>query len=339
MVKETECPMDEQAGAGEQINDSVQAGENSQPCAGERLIPDTSVSMAGFDLENPIMPASGVFGYGMEYADLYDINMLGAIVTKSVTAEPRYGNELPRIAECDSGMLNSIGLQNPGIDSVVSEELPELRKVYKGPIIVNISGFSVNEYAEVAKRIDELDYVTAIEANISCPNVSEGGSAFGADPAKAAEITAAVKKATSKPVFMKLTPNVTDIRVVAKACEDAGADGISMINNFKAMRIDVRTRRTITHEKYAGLSGPAIKPIALRMVNEVYHAVDIPIIGIGGISDVDDVIEMIMAGASAVQIGSANLADPWACQRIIEQLRHRMLELDIFSYDEIRGIV
>ena len=306
---------------------------------GENLVPDTSVVLAGIELRNPVMPASGTFGYGLEYQDLYDLNLLGAVVTKSVTLEPRYGNPLPRIAECDSGMMNSIGLQNPGIDHAVREEFPALRSVYQGPVIANISGFSTEEYQTLAARIEEVDWIRGIEVNISCPNVHEGGATFGQDPVLSREITRAVKSVTSKPVFMKLTPNVTDITEIAAACEEGGADGISLINNFKAMRIDIRTGKTITAEKYAGLSGPAIRPIAQRMVNEVFHTVSIPVIGIGGIRSADDVIEMIMAGATAVQMGSANLRDPWACKKAIKALPHRMHELGIGNLDEIRGIV
>ena len=300
---------------------------------------DTSTELAGVRLQNPVMPASGTFGYGQEFKEVFDLSMLGALVTKSVTKEPRYGNPLPRIAECTSGMMNSIGLQNPGIDHVIREELPLLRSFYHGPIVANISGFSVEEYRELAERMDAEDQVEILEINISCPNVRHGGSAFGADPKQSEQITRAVRDVVSKPIFLKLTPNVTDITEIARACEAGGADGISLINNFKALRIDLRTRRPITAMKYAGLSGPAIRPIAQRMVNEVYHACNLPIIGIGGISSPDDVLEMIMAGASAVQIGSASLADPWAIPKIIEALPGRMEELGIHSIDEIRGIV
>ncbi len=300
---------------------------------------NTAVQLAGVELKNPVMPASGTFGYGQEYKGVFDLNKLGALVTKSITLNPRYGNELPRIAECTSGMLNSIGLQNPGLEHFCGEDLPALRSIYHGPIVANISGFSVDEYREVARRVDQEEQVKILEINISCPNVDHGGSAFGADPELSEKITKAVKDVTTKPVFMKLTPNVLDIAEVAKACESGGADGISMINNFKAMRIDLRTRQTITSKKYAGLSGPAIRPIAMRMVNEVYHACKLPIIGIGGIACADDVLEMIMAGATAIQIGSANLVNPWACSDTIDQLPNRMKELNINSLDEIRGVV
>jgi dihydroorotate dehydrogenase (NAD+) catalytic subunit len=300
---------------------------------------NTAVQLAGVELKNPVMPASGTFGYGQEYKDVFDLNKLGALVTKSITLNPRYGNELPRIAECTSGMLNSIGLQNPGLGHFCGEDLPALRSTYHGPIVANISGFSVDEYREVARRVDQEEQVKILEINISCPNVDHGGSAFGADLELSEKITKAVKDVTTKPVFMKLTPNVLDIAEVAKACESGGADGISMINNFKAMRIDLRTRQTITSKKYAGLSGPAIRPIAMRMVNEVYHVCKLPIIGIGGITCADDVLEMIMAGATAIQIGSANLVNPWACSDTIDQLPNRMKELNINSLDEIRGVV
>lgn len=301
--------------------------------------PIIKVNLAGAELKNPVLPASGTFGYGQEYKDLYDLNVLGGIVTKSATKDIRYGNDLPRIAECTSGMLNSIGLQNPGINHVISEDLPALREFYKGPLIVNISGFSISEFREVTERLDGSGYPDIIEVNISCPNVEHGGSAFGADAKMAEEITRAVRDVTKLPIFMKLTPNVTDITEIARACESGGADGISLINNFKALRIDLKTMKTITSMKYAGLSGPAIRPIAQRMVNEVYHAVKLPIIGIGGISSADNVLEMIMSGATAIEIGSANLVDPWVMPRIISELQPRMEELGISSLEEIRGVV
>ena len=300
---------------------------------------DMSIELAGVRLQNPVMPASGTFGYGQEYKDVFDLNKLGALVTKSITKEPRYGNELPRIAECTSGMLNSIGLQNPGLEHFREVDLPELRKVYRGPIVANISGFSVDEYREVAAQVDREEQVEILEINISCPNVDHGGSAFGSNPKLSEEITRAVRDVTKKPIFMKLTPNVLDITEIAKACESGGADGISLINNFKAMRIDLKTRKTITSKTYAGLSGPAIRPIAMRMVNEVYHACKLPIIGIGGISCADDVLEMIMAGATGIEIGSANLVDPWKCQKTIDALPKRMKELGIRNLEEIRGVV
>lgn len=299
----------------------------------------TRVSLAGIELKNPVMPASGTFGYGQEYKDLFDLNVLGGVVTKSATRELRYGNNLPRVAECTSGMLNSIGLQNPGIDHVVEVDLPALKEIYQGPLIVNISGFSTEEFAEVASKLDASGYADILEVNISCPNVEHGGSAFGADPKASERITRAVRAVTKLPVFMKLTPNVTDVTEIARACAAGGADGISMINNFKAMRIDLSTGTTVTAMKYAGLSGPAIRPITQRMVNEVFHAVKLPIIGIGGIRTADDVLEMIMSGATAIEIGSANLIDPWTMPRIISELQPRMDELGIKSLEEIRGVV
>lgn len=302
-------------------------------------IVDTRVDLAGVKLKNPVMPASGTFGYGQEFKDVFDLNRLGALVTKSVTKEPRYGNELPRIVECTSGMMNSIGLQNPGLAHFQTVDLPELRKIYSGPIVANVSGFSVDEYREVAEAVDQEEQVCILEVNISCPNVEHGGSAFGVDPHMSEKITRAVREVTKKPIFMKLTPNVTDITEIAKACESGGADGISLINNFKALRIDLKKRQTITSKKYAGLSGPAIRPIAQRMVNEVYHACSLPVIGIGGIATADDVLEMIMAGATAVEIGSASLSDPWAIPRAIDELPLRMKELGISELNEIRGVV
>ncbi len=300
---------------------------------------DTRVKLCGVTLDNPVMPASGTFGYGQEYKDIFNLNKLGALVTKSITLEPRYGNELPRIAECTSGMLNSIGLQNPGLKHFQEVDLPALREIYQGPIVANISGFSVEEYRKVAAAVDKEDQVKILEINISCPNVDHGGSAFGADAKLSEQITKAVRDVTQKPIFMKLTPNVLDITEIAKACEAGGANGISLINNFKAMRIDLRTRSTITSKKYAGLSGPAIRPIAMRMVNEVYHACNLPIIGIGGISCADDVLEMIMAGATAIEIGSANLTNPWACPDAIDALPESMEKYGIKNLDEIRGVV
>ncbi len=301
--------------------------------------PVTAVELAGVKLQNPVMPASGTFAYGMEYKDFYDLHVLGAVTTKSVTAEPRYGNPLPRIAECPSGMMNSIGLQNPGIEHFIAEDLPLLTSEYHGPLVVNISGFSVEEYAELAGRLDAIPEIDILEINISCPNVQHGGAAFGTDPKMAEKITEEVRRRTTKPIFMKLTPNITDITEIARACESGGADGISMINNFKAMRIDLRSRRTITSVPYAGLSGPAIRPIAQRMVNEVFHAVKLPIIGIGDIRTADDVLEMIMAGATAIQMGSANLVDPWAMPKVIEALPERMEYYGIKDLKEIRGVV
>lgn len=298
-----------------------------------------ATNLAGIKLDNPIIPASGTFGYGREFEDLYDINILGSISFKGTTVEPRYGNRLPRIAECDFGMLNSVGLQNPGLKSVLDDELPHLKKTFKNPLIANISGFSESEYIELASAMDKEEQIGIIEVNISCPNVHLGGMAFGTKAEDAARITREIKKVTSKPVFIKLTPNVTDIAEIAKACEEAGADGISMINTVLGMRIDIKERKPILDNIYGGISGPAIFPLALRMVNQVYKAVSIPIIGMGGISGTDDVIEMMMAGATAVEIGAANLVNPWVCKEIIEDLPSRMDELNINKLEEIVGIV
>ncbi len=298
-----------------------------------------ATNLAGIKLDNPIIPASGTFGYGREFEDLYDINILGSISFKGTTVEPRYGNRLPRIAECDFGMLNSVGLQNPGLKSVLDDELPHLKKTFKNPLIANISGFSESEYLKLARAMDKEEQIGIIEVNISCPNVHLGGMAFGTKAEDAARITREIKKVTSKPVFIKLTPNVTDIAEIAKACEEAGADGISMINTVLGMRIDIKERKPILDNIYGGISGPAIFPLALRMVNQVYKAVSIPIIGMGGISGTDDVIEMMMAGATAVEIGAANLVNPWVCKEIIEDLPSRMDELNINKLEEIVGIV
>lgn len=298
-----------------------------------------ATNLAGLKLDNPIIPASGTFGYGREFEDLYDINILGSISFKGTTVGPRYGNKLPRIAECDFGMLNSVGLQNPGLKSVLGDELPHFKKTFKNPLIANISGFSENEYIELASVMDKEEQIGIIEVNISCPNVHLGGMAFGTKAKDAARITREIKKVTTKPIFIKLTPNVTDIAEIAKACEEAGADGISMINTLLGMRIDIKERKPILDNIYGGISGPAIFPLALRMVNQVYKAVSIPIIGMGGISGTDDVIEMMMAGATAVEIGAANLVNPWVCKEIIEDLPSRMDELNINKLQEIVGIV
>lgn len=296
---------------------------------------ELKVSLAGTTLDNPIIPASGTFGFGYEFAELYDINILGSLSFKGTTKEPRFGNPTPRIAECTAGMINSVGLQNPGIDAVISTELPRLRQVFNKPIMANISGFSVEEYTYCCERIDkEVDF---IEVNVSCPNVHNGGMSFGTDPENAAQITRAVKAVTSKPVFIKLTPNVTDIVSVAKACEEAGADGISMINTMLGMRIDLRTKKPVIANKMGGFSGSAIFPVALRMVYQVYEAVKIPIIGMGGVSSADDVIEMMLAGATAVEIGAANLVDPFVCRDIINALPERMEKYGINSLSEIIG--
>ena len=299
---------------------------------------DTRVSLAGVVLDNPIIPASGTFGFGREFSELYDISKLGSISFKGTTKDPRLGNEQPRIADCQAGMLNAVGLQNPGIGAVLMEEIPRLEKVFPKPLIANISGFSEDEFVALAEAMDKVQAVGIIEVNVSCPNVHAGGVNFASDRKETEKITRAVKAVTHKPVFVKLSPNVTDIADMAKGCEEAGADGISLINTLLGMRIDIKRRKPVLANRYGGYSGPGIFPVALRMVDQVRHAVDIPIIGMGGIATVDDVIEMIMAGASAVQIGAANLVDPWTCSRLVDELPERMEELGIKSLDEIRGI-
>ena len=298
---------------------------------------NTKVILSGLELDNPVIRASGTFGYGYEFAELYDINMLGSFSFKGTTKEPRFGNPTPRIAECPRGMINSVGLQNPGIDKVISEELPKLKKCFNKKVVANISGFSVDEYAYCCERIDKEEQVGIIEVNVSCPNVHNGGMAFGTSAAAAAEVTKAVKKVTTKPVYIKLSPNVTDIVEIAKACEDAGADGISMINTLLGMRIDLRTKKPVVANKMGGFSGEAIFPVALRMVYQVYEAVKIPIIGMGGVSSADDVIEMMLAGATAVQVGAANLVEPFACKNIIESLPQTMEKYKINDLMSIIG--
>lgn len=300
---------------------------------------DTKVNLSGLILENPIIPASGTFGFGQEYKDFYDINILGSISIKGTTVDYRFGNETPRIAECTSGLINSVGLQNPGIDKVVSEELPNLAKIYKKKIIANISGFSIEEYVECAKKIDVVENVGIIEVNVSCPNVHNGGMAYGVSAKSVSEVTKAVKEVTQKPVYIKLSPNVTDIVEIAKACESSGADGLSLINTLLGMRIDIRKKAPVIANKMGGFSGPAIFPIAVRMVYQIANSVKIPIIGMGGVSSAQDVIEMMMAGASAVQVGSANLVNPFVCKEIIDDLPQIMSELGIKSLSEIIGIV
>ena len=297
----------------------------------------TQVTLSGLTLDNPIIPASGTFGYGYEFAELYDINMLGSFSFKGTTREPRYGNATPRIAETAGGLLNAVGLQNPGIDKVISEELPKLAACFHKPVIANISGFSAEEYAHCCALIDKQPQVGLIEVNISCPNVHDGGMSFGTTPESAAAITKLVKSVTTKPVYMKLSPNVADIAAIAKACEEAGADGISLINTLMGMRIDLRRRRPLLANTTGGLSGSAIFPVALRMVYQVYQAVSIPIIGMGGVSTAEDVIEMMLAGATAVQIGAANLVDPFVCKKIIEELPIVMNRLGISDLNEIIG--
>lgn len=297
---------------------------------------DTSVTLAGVELQNPVIPASGTFGFGYEFAEIYDINCLGSISIKGTTRSPRFGNDTPRIAECASGLLNSVGLQNPGVDAVVAEELPKLRKCFSKPIIANISGFSIDEYVECCARMDTQEQVAILEVNISCPNVHGGGMSFGTCPESAAEVTRAVKAVVKKPVFIKLTPNVTDICAVARACEEAGADGISMINTLLGMRLDLRRRRPLLANVTGGLSGPAVFPVALRMVYQVYEAVDIPIIGMGGVSCAEDVLEMMLAGASAVQIGAMNLVEPYICRDIVAALPETM---EKYGMSELKTII
>ena len=296
-----------------------------------------AVNLSGVVLENPIIPASGTFGFGYEFSDFYDINILGSISIKGTTKEERFGNPLPRIAECKNGLINSIGLQNPGIDKVISEELPKLRKVFTKPIVANISGFSVEEYVECCKKINNEQQVEILEINISCPNVHNGGMSFGTNSENAREVVKAVKKVTTKPVYVKLTPNVTNIVEIAKACEEAGADGIVLINTLLGMRINLKNKKPVIANKMGGFSGPAIFPVALRMVYQVYEAVKIPIIGVGGIESAEDVIEMMLAGATAVQIGAANLKDPYACKNIIEDLPKVMEKYGIDNLTDIIG--
>ncbi|MGN0452269.1 MAG: dihydroorotate dehydrogenase [Ruminococcus sp.] len=299
---------------------------------------NTRINLSGIEMDNPIIPASGTFGFGYEFAELYDINILGSFSFKGTTLEPRFGNPTPRIAETPMGMINSVGLQNPGIDKVISEELPKLKKVFSKKVIANISGFCVEEYAECCKRIDKEDIVGIIEVNISCPNVHGGGMALGTSPEMAGEITRAVKAVTAKPVYIKLSPNVTDIVSIAKACEEAGADGISLCNTFLGMRIDMKKRKPVLANKMGGFSGSAIFPQALRMVYQVYEAVNIPIMGIGGVTTAEDVIEMMMAGATGVQVGAANLIEPFACRNIIEELPRVMEKYGIENLTDIIGV-
>ncbi|MBR3843832.1 MAG: dihydroorotate dehydrogenase [Christensenellaceae bacterium] len=298
---------------------------------------NTKVELCGLTLDNPIIPASGVFGFGYEFAELYDINILGSFSFKGTTKEPRFGNPTPRIAECESGMINSVGLQNPGIEKVISEELPKMRKVFHKPVVANISGFSVDEYVYCCEKIDKEEQVGIIEVNVSCPNVHNGGMSFGTSPEAAAEVTKAVKAVTTKPVFIKLTPNVTNIVEIAEACAKAGADGISLINTMLGMRIDLRKKKPVIANKMGGFSGPAIFPVALRMVYQVYDAVKLPIIGMGGVSTAEDVIEMMLAGATAVEIGAANLVNPYASRDIILDLPRVMEKYGINSLSEIIG--
>lgn len=296
-----------------------------------------AVNLCGLDLDNPIIPASGTFGYGYEFAELYDINILGTFSFKGTTKDPRFGNPTPRIAECTAGMINAVGLQNPGVEKVISEEFPKMRKVFNKKVMANISGFSVDDYAYTCRRLDECEEVGWLEVNVSCPNVHGGGMSFGTQPEAAAEVTRAVKAVTKKPVIIKLSPNVTDIAAIAKACEDAGADGISLINTLLGMRINLKTKKPVIANKMGGFSGSAILPVALRMVYQVYDAVKIPIVGMGGVSSAEDVIEMMLAGASAVEIGAMNLVEPRCCKRIIEELPAVMDKYRINSLKEIIG--
>ncbi|MBQ7639341.1 MAG: dihydroorotate dehydrogenase [Clostridia bacterium] len=288
-----------------------------------------SVELCGIRLDNPVIPASGTFGFGYEFAELYDINCLGTISIKGTTREPRFGNPTPRIAECASGMLNSVGLQNPGVEKVINEELPKLRKCFHKPIMANVSGFSVEDYVYTCEKFDGVEDIGWIELNISCPNVHGGGMSFGTSAKDAAEVTRAVKKATKKPVIVKLTPNVTSITDIAKAVEDAGADGLSLINTLLGMRIDLRTKKPVLANRTGGLSGPAVFPVALRMVYDVSRAVKIPVVGMGGISCAEDALEMMLAGAAAVEVGAANLTDPFACKKIIDDLPAAMEKYNI----------
>ena len=297
-----------------------------------------SVNLCGLRLDNPVIPASGCFGYGREFSEYYDINMLGSFSFKGTTLEPRFGNPTPRIAETPNGMLNAIGLQNPGVEHVIAHELPKMKRYFQKPVIANVSGFSIEQYVKTCELLNAQEQVGILEVNISCPNVHGGGMAFGTSADSAAAVTKAVKAVTTKPVFVKLSPNVTDIASIAKACEDAGADGLSLINTLLGMRIDLKTRKPILANTMGGLSGPAVFPIALRMVYQVYKAVKIPIMSMGGVSSARDVIEMMLAGATAVQVGAANLVNPFACKEIIEQLPEEMERYHITSLEEIIGM-
>ena len=298
-----------------------------------------NVELCGITLDNPIIPASGTFGFGYEFAELYDINLLGTFSFKGTTKDPRFGNPTPRIAECEAGMINAVGLQNPGVEKVISEELPKLSKSFNKKVMANVSGFSVEDYAYTCEKLDKCDIVGWLEVNVSCPNVHGGGMSFGTSPEAAAEVTRAVKAVTTKPVIIKLSPNVTDIVSIAKACEEAGADGISLINTMLGMRIDLRTKKPVIANKMGGFSGKAIFPVALRMVYQVSHAVNIPVIGMGGVSTAEDVIEMMLAGATAVEVGAANLVDPYACKKIIEDLPEVMKKYRIENLKDIIGVV
>ena len=297
----------------------------------------TKVTLSGIELDNPVIPASGTFGYGQEFAELYDINCLGTFSFKGTTRAPRFGNPTPRIAETPSGMLNAVGLQNPGVEKVIAEELPKLKKIFHKPVMANISGFSIDEYVETCALLDREEQVGWLEVNISCPNVHNGGMSFGTSPQAAAGVTKAVKAVTTKPVYMKLSPNVTDIAAIARACEDAGADGISLINTLLGMRLDLKSRKPLLANTTGGLSGPAVFPVAVRMVYQVYEAVSIPVIGMGGVSSAEDVLEMMLAGASAVEVGAANLVNPFACRDIAAALPEAMEKYGINNMSDIIG--
>jgi dihydroorotate dehydrogenase (NAD+) catalytic subunit len=296
------------------------------------------VSLCGIEIDNPVIPASGTFGFGYEFAELYDIDILGTFSFTGATKDERFGNPTPRIAECTAGMINSVGLQNPGVERVISEELPKLKKVFSKPVMANISGFSVEDYVYTAERLDSEDQIGWLEVNISCPNVHGGGMSFGTDPKSASQVIGAVKKKVSKPVIAKLSPNVTDITTIASACEDAGADGISLINTLLGMRIDLKTKKPVIANIMGGFSGPAVFPVALRMVWQVAHRVKVPVIGLGGISTAEDVIEMMLAGATAVEVGTANLIDPYACFKIINELPSVMDRYGIGSLSKLKEI-
>ncbi len=298
---------------------------------------NTKVNLCGVELDNPIIPASGTFGFGYEFARLYDINVLGSLSFKGTTKDPRFGNPTPRIAECESGMLNSVGLQNPGVDKVISEELPKLKACFNKPVMANVSGFSVKDYVYTVEKLDSESQIGWFEINISCPNVHGGGLAFGTSAENAAAVTKAVKKVTKKPVIIKLSPNVTDITEIAKACEAEGADGISLINTLLGMKIDLKTKKPVLANKAGGFSGPAIKPVAVRMIYQVYDAVKIPIVGMGGVATAEDVIELMLAGATAVEVGAANLVEPFACKNIIEDLPRVMEKYKINNLSDIIG--
>ncbi len=297
---------------------------------------NTKVNLSGIVLDNPVIPASGTFGFGYEFAEIYDINCLGTFSFKGTTKDPRFGNPCPRIAECDSGMINAVGLQNPGVEKVIENELPKLKACFNKPVMANVSGFSVEDYAYTVEKLDSQEQIGWFEVNVSCPNVHGGGMSFGTSPEAAAEVTAACRKVTDKPLYIKLSPNVTNIVEIAKACEAAGADGISMINTMLGMRIDLKTKKPVIANKMGGFSGPAIKPVALRMVYQVYEAVKVPIIGMGGMATAEDVIEMMLAGATAVQVGAANLVDPFACKNIVDNLPNVM---EKYKIDDLSSII